>query len=147
MQTTSNTTHDAFAKYSDDAVRLKTLTLSTGDDFNLHDFANRHYATQRVNLSEDRPIPRKTRISFELHPSLVLLDGLMKEVWNDDSTTAVSLQDEDEDVIMNDDSTTAGSLQDEGDDEDEDDIMDIISLLEIRDGLIQIAATMIRLEL
>ena len=81
MQTTSNTTHDAFAKYSDDAVRLKTLTLSTGDDFNLHDFANRHYATQRVNLSEDRPIARKTRISFELHPSLVLLDGLMEE-WN-----------------------------------------------------------------
>ena len=52
---------------------------------------------------------------------------------------------------MNDDSTTAVSLQDEGDDEDEDkdkdDIMDNISLLEIREGLIQIAATKIRLEL
>ena len=61
MQTTSTTTtHGAFAKYSNDAVRLKTLTLSTGDDFNLHDFANRHYATQRVNLSEDHPIARKT---------------------------------------------------------------------------------------
>ena len=134
MQTTSNTTHDAFAKYSNDTVRLKTPTLSTGDDFNLHDFANRHYATQRVNLSEDRPIVRKTRISFELHLSLVLLDGLMEEVWNDDTTATVLLQDEDEDVIMNDDSTTAVSLQDEGDDEDEDHIMDIISLLEIREG-------------
>ena len=134
MQTTpTTTTHDAFAKYSDDAMPENSHIIP-GDDFNLHDFANRHYATQRVNLSEDRPIVRKTRISFELHLSLVLLDGLMEEVWNDDTTATVLLQDEDEDVIMNDDSTTAVSLQDEGDDEDEDHIMDIISLLEIREG-------------
>ena len=43
---------DAFSKYSNDAIRLKTILLK-GDTFDLHEFAGRNYTStvQKMNLS------------------------------------------------------------------------------------------------
>mmetsp|Transcript_11981 Transcript_11981/g.25918 ORF Transcript_11981/g.25918 Transcript_11981/m.25918 type:complete len:146 (+) Transcript_11981:1-438(+) len=80
---------DAFSKYSDDATRLRALLLvDDEEEFDLRDFAARHYGTGRaanidikddINSSrecnpQDDGCRRKTRISFEVHPSLILDD-------------------------------------------------------------------------
>ena len=91
MQATSTTSApqaDAFSKYSNDAIRLKTILLKD-DTFDLHGFAGRNYTStvQKMNLStvdtskasnpqDDVEPPRKTRISFEAHPSLIMEDIL-----------------------------------------------------------------------
>ena len=93
MQATSTTSApqaqaDAFSKYSNDAIRLKTILLKD-DTFDLHEFASRNYTStvQKMNLStvdtskasnpqDDVEPPRKTRISFEAHPSLIMEDIL-----------------------------------------------------------------------
>ena len=79
---------DAFSKYSNDAIRLKTILLKD-DTFDLHEFAGKNYTStvQKMNLStvdtskasnpqDDVESPRKTRISFEAHPSLIMEDIL-----------------------------------------------------------------------
>eukprot|EP00581_Thalassiosira_minuscula_P009622 CAMPEP_0183708716 /NCGR_PEP_ID=MMETSP0737-20130205/4937_1 /TAXON_ID=385413 /ORGANISM="Thalassiosira miniscula, Strain CCMP1093" /LENGTH=95 /DNA_ID=CAMNT_0025936631 /DNA_START=1033 /DNA_END=1320 /DNA_ORIENTATION=- len=55
--------NDAFLYYSNDDIRMKTLKLEE--------------VPETVGAIEIR-VPRKTRISFELHPS-VLLEDLMEE--------------------------------------------------------------------
>eukprot|EP01083_Nonionella_stella_P073269 197981_1 len=57
--------NDAFSYYSSDQVRIQTLMLSTGR------VTNRQEQQQQQQHQE-----RKTRISFELHPSLILEDLL-----------------------------------------------------------------------
>jgi hypothetical protein len=83
---------DAFSKYTNDATRLQTLLLKD-DNFNLNEFATKHYTTPHVNISSTDPtsvdcnpqdqdtirVKRKTRISWELHPSLIL-DEMMTEM-------------------------------------------------------------------
>lgn len=98
---------DAFQKYSNDVTRLKKLLLKEDDDeFDVHDFARRHYVTDAaVNLAgssrevptrlegsaidqdqggkEEQVADRKTRISFELHPAL-LMDEILADVYGPD---------------------------------------------------------------
>ena len=83
---------DAFSKYTNDATRLQTLLLKD-DNFDLNEFATKHYVTQHVNVSSTDPtsvdcnpqdqdtirVKRKTRISWELHPSLIL-DEMMTDM-------------------------------------------------------------------
>ena len=90
---------DAFAKYSDDGVRLKKILLKD-DAFDLQDFANRHYTTaEKMNLrsaninNTSNPQDRKTRISFEAHPSLIIDDDMLETLQYDCS---IDLQDEDD---------------------------------------------------
>ena len=88
---------DGFTKYTNDATRLQSLLLCTGD-FNLQSFANKHYATQMKNLSDatpqsraasnpqdddGAPSVRKTHISFELHPS-IFMEELLEELYPDE---------------------------------------------------------------
>ena len=87
---------DAFAKYSNDVIRLKTILLKD-DGFDLQEFASRNYTTaEKMNLSSNnaasKSSPRKTRISFEAHPSLIIDD--MLETLQDDGN--IDLQDEDD---------------------------------------------------
>jgi len=84
---------DAFSKYTNDATRLQTLLLKDDDNFDLNEFASRHFITQHVNISSTDPtsvdcnpqdqdtirVKRKTRISWELHPSLIL-DEMMTDM-------------------------------------------------------------------
>ena len=63
--------HDAFSYYSNDQIRMKTLTLAADRSNN-------------TNQEEPKAQPqqhqeRKTRISFELHPSLILDEWLQHE--------------------------------------------------------------------
>ncbi len=86
---------DMFAKYSSNLVRLKTLLFlgdNEGDEDNLDYLGSLndvlrnasisdHAAWARNNegnnshpITQQRVLERKTRISFELHPSLLLYD-------------------------------------------------------------------------
>merc|ERR1719401_1388970 len=80
---------DAFSKYSNDTTRLRTLLCREEDDsFDVTRFAKRHYVIvhsegsaskrPRSSPSDDVRI-RKTKISFELHPSLIL-DEVLQEL-------------------------------------------------------------------
>ena len=61
---------DAFLRYSNDEVRMQTLMMST--------------ATRRdTQQTEAQVVDRKTRISFELHPSLIMED-MLRELGDDD---------------------------------------------------------------
>eukprot|EP00584_Thalassiosira_punctigera_P009288 CAMPEP_0172536924 /NCGR_PEP_ID=MMETSP1067-20121228/8636_1 /TAXON_ID=265564 ORGANISM="Thalassiosira punctigera, Strain Tpunct2005C2" /NCGR_SAMPLE_ID=MMETSP1067 /ASSEMBLY_ACC=CAM_ASM_000444 /LENGTH=145 /DNA_ID=CAMNT_0013322111 /DNA_START=98 /DNA_END=535 /DNA_ORIENTATION=+ len=62
---------DAFLYYSNDEVRMKTLRLS--DEASI---------AASANAESSRP-ERRTRLSFELHPSLIL-DDMMDELLNDE---------------------------------------------------------------
>ncbi len=95
---TPTSSPDLFSKYSDDSTRLKKLLLKDDDDeFDLEEFAGRHYVTSgAVNVSrsaspsdgqsqgqvnssrecnpQDDACARKTRLMYEVHPSLLLDD-------------------------------------------------------------------------
>ena len=99
---------DAFSKYSNDAIRLKTILLK-GHTFDLHEFAGRNYTStvQKMNLSivntskasnpqDDVEPPRKTRISFEAHPTLIMEDIL--DDIDIDLDTNGSVMDDDQDA-------------------------------------------------
>ena len=106
---------DAFSKYTNDATRLQTLLLKD-DNFNLNEFATKHYTTQHVNISSTDPttadcnpqdqdtirVTRKTRISWELHPSLIL-DEMMTEMPDMDVLAASNNAMIEDDNIVNDD--------------------------------------------
>ena len=62
--------HDAFSHYSNDVTRMNTLLMKE---------VPKSQRQQRVIPQE-----RKTRISFEVHPSLILEDLLFDEVVGDD---------------------------------------------------------------
>jgi len=95
-QYSTNTRDDAFSKYTNDATRLQTL-LFKDDNFNLNEFATKHYTTQHVNISSTDPtsvdcnpqdqdtirVQRKTRISWELHPSLIM-ESILDEMTDTD---------------------------------------------------------------
>lgn len=107
-----STGQDAFAYYSNDAARLKALLLKNDvDDFDLRGFMNRNFGTGQVNDKvcstqqdegdsnkqcnpQDDACKRKTRISFELHPTL-LLDDLLNTAEDDED-----LDDDDDDDIL-----------------------------------------------
>jgi len=103
-QDESKSKFDAFQYYSSDLLRLKTLLLSHDDDDDdelnalaavngalrsagLSDIAADHHVSNREDASKRRRgngsqsikqkesgTPRKTRLSWELHPSLLLHD-------------------------------------------------------------------------
>lgn len=121
MTTAPNQKEDAFSKYSNDATRLRRLLLkdddsgSSGKDpsFNLRDFAQRNYVSTSTQMKlsskdpqDDIVNPRKTRISFEVHPSLIM-DDMLEDLYNMED-----MLDEDED--------------------DADDMMDLLSFLGTR---------------
>ena len=93
---------DAFAKYSNDGVRLKRILLKD-DNFDLQDFASRHFITaEKMNLATNNndtssPQDRKTRISFEAHPSLIIDE--MLETLQDNGNIDIEHQD-DEDMDL-----------------------------------------------
>ncbi|KAL7549223.1 hypothetical protein ACHAWF_012495 [Thalassiosira exigua] len=72
---------DPFLYYSDDHVRMKTLKLE--DD---------RVTDGKGEKENAKPIERKTRISFELHPSLIMEDMLEElEGCNDDYDELMAL--------------------------------------------------------
>lgn len=71
--TTKSERGNAFLRYSNDEVRMQTLMISTTT------------TTQRDTYQpEAQVVERKTRISFELHPSLIVEDMLHELGDNDD---------------------------------------------------------------
>lgn len=62
--------HDAFLHYSNDSVRMRALKMQD---------ANVERAAADCLQSKPRNQERKTRLSFELHPSLIL-DDLLDEM-------------------------------------------------------------------
>lgn len=73
---------DRFLRYSNDEVRLRTLQLGDAPDANSDDDSARR-----------KPIRRKSRISFELHPSAMLEDELMDQLWGGDDDSLGSIKD------------------------------------------------------
>ena len=69
MKTACKQSDDAFLYYSNDDIRLKTLKLQEVDD------------TAATTTSRRE---RKTRISFEIDPLLVLGDDLLDELFDDE---------------------------------------------------------------
>eukprot|EP00584_Thalassiosira_punctigera_P000714 CAMPEP_0172530010 /NCGR_PEP_ID=MMETSP1067-20121228/3900_1 /TAXON_ID=265564 ORGANISM="Thalassiosira punctigera, Strain Tpunct2005C2" /NCGR_SAMPLE_ID=MMETSP1067 /ASSEMBLY_ACC=CAM_ASM_000444 /LENGTH=149 /DNA_ID=CAMNT_0013314153 /DNA_START=99 /DNA_END=548 /DNA_ORIENTATION=+ len=65
---------DAFLYYSDDQIRMKALKLEE----------NQAASTERGS----NQFERKTRLSFELHPSLILGD-MMDELLNEDESNDI----------------------------------------------------------
>ena len=111
ITTAQNQKEDAFSKYSNDATRLRRLLLkdddssSSGKDpsFNLRDFAQRNYVSTstQMKLSSEDPQddivnPRKTRISFEVHPSLIM-DNMLEDLYNMGDMLD---EDEDDDIML-----------------------------------------------
>ena len=113
---------DAFSKYSNDTTRIRTLLLKNDDEeFDMQAFATKHYVstTTQMNLlskttpttanassvsdSDDQEVPsvpRKTRISYELHPSLIM-DDMLEDLWatvGGEGTSAQEVDDEDVDM-------------------------------------------------
>ena len=116
-------TIDGFTKYTNDATRLQSLLLCTGD-FNLQAFAthmkNLSDATPQSRVASNpqdddgAPSVRKTRISFELHSSIFMEESL-EELYPDEYNTN-ELDDE--------------ALLQGGEDMEEEEDYDIISLVE-----------------
>ena len=121
MTTAQHQKEDAFSKYSNDETRLRRLLLkdddsdsgSSGKDpsFNLRDFAQRNYVSTSTQMKlsskdpqDDTVNPRKTRISFEVHPSLIM-DDMLEDLYN---------------------------MEDMLDEDDDDDMLDLLSFLGTR---------------
>ena len=78
---------DSFLYYSNDKIRMRELRLqdieydSSGDDSSDDGSFSSSLSNQEQSMAT---CERKTRITFELHPSLVLED-LMKDLFDDES--------------------------------------------------------------
>ena len=72
-----NRNHDAFSYYSNNQVRIRTLTL-----------ADRSNNNQEETQPQQHHEERKTRISFELHPSLILEDLIVEGLFDGDEDDA-----------------------------------------------------------
>ena len=70
------TGHDAFLHYSNDEVRINTLMMRRDEGSS---GANHENETHQQQQPQQVDVERKTRISFELHPSLILED-----MWDED---------------------------------------------------------------
>ena len=93
---------DAFAYYSNDLARMKTLLMKDEDDVDVNvdgealpistnSFKWENASTKRNTSTNDnandikngsiqqQQATRKTRLSFELHPSLIMLDLMFSE--------------------------------------------------------------------
>jgi hypothetical protein len=73
---TNKNERDSFLHYSNDEVRIRTLMMSEEGDSNSSSSAE---AEENVVRPPAQPLERKTRISFELHPSLILDDMLLND--------------------------------------------------------------------
>lgn len=73
---------DAFSRYSNNIVRMKTLLLMDDgdDDVNLESYFSTTVLRARfgatINAQGNASTERKTRLSFEVHPTLLLWDDL-----------------------------------------------------------------------
>ena len=103
--TTKSERGDAFLRYSNDEVRMQTLMIST--------------TTQRDTYqpAEAQVVERKTRISFELHPSLIIED-MLHELGDDDDDDYDSGNDISSKYMF---SSFMQMLRELGDDDDDDD--------------------------
>ena len=74
---TNKNERDSFLHYSNDEVRIRTLMMSEGDSNS--NSSSSAEAEENVVRPPAQPQERKTRISFELHPSLILDDMLLND--------------------------------------------------------------------
>lgn len=99
---------DAFLRYSNDQVRMRTLMMSTATTTQGEEHTTTTHQAEQVE--------RKTRLSFELHPSLIIEDllqdldygdanGISDDVSFDDMILSL-LQGQEEDDLMNDEKFT-----------------------------------------
>ena len=75
LSTTSSTStkQDAFLRYSNDEFRMNALMLSSSN------------SSIKTQASPQQLVERKTRLSWELHPSLLIEDMLLGSDFNHDS--------------------------------------------------------------
>ena len=69
----TSTKQDSFLRYSNDEVRLKALMLPSSS------------SSIKSQASSQQRVERKTRLSWELHPSLLIEDMLLDAAFNHDS--------------------------------------------------------------
>ena len=90
---------DAFSKFSNTLVRMQQLLLLDDEDDDLSFLAPLNDALRSAGISAEPPKrrkivhERKTRLSFEVHPSL-LLDNLIDQDLSDD---AANVSDDEDD--------------------------------------------------
>eukprot|EP00984_Skeletonema_dohrnii_P024128 scaffold13221_cov123-Skeletonema_dohrnii-CCMP3373.AAC.5 len=75
---------DAFLYYSNDQVRMKELLLQDVEDDSSDDESPPTSVSSNQEQSTTSCV-RKTRITFELHPSLLLEDLMNDELFGDDT--------------------------------------------------------------
>ncbi len=92
---------DPFLYYSNDKIRMRELRLQDVENNSSDDGS---FSSSLSNQEQSTAIcERKTRITFELHPSLVLED-LMKELFDDDLDVSLHANEQDScavDGVMN----------------------------------------------
>lgn len=77
---TNKNKRDSFLHYSNDEVRIRTLMMSEGDsNSNSSSSSSAEAGEENIVRPPAQPQERKTRISFELHPSLILDDMLLND--------------------------------------------------------------------
>ena len=74
LSTASSTKQDAFLRYSNDEVRMNALMLSSSSS-----------SIKMQAPPQQRRVERKTRLSWELHPSLLIEDMLLDADFNHDN--------------------------------------------------------------
>jgi len=73
LSTASSTKQDAFLRYSSDEIRMNALMLSSSS------------SSIKIQASPQQRVERKTRLSWELHPSLLIEDMLLGSDFHHDS--------------------------------------------------------------
>jgi hypothetical protein len=82
LTTASSAKQDAFLRYSNDEVRMNALMLSSSSSI-------------KSQASSQQQVERKTRLSWELHPSVLLIeDMLLDAAFNhDNNEVGVDIED------------------------------------------------------
>ena len=94
--TCTTASDDAFLKYSSDEVRMKTLKMSEGTSS-----CTKSSLEKQAIATPKQQRERKTRISFELHPSLIMEDMIFEDdLDNDVDGEDINLEDLLQDVQM-----------------------------------------------
>lgn len=75
LSTASSAKQDAFLRYSNNEFRMNTLMLSSSSS----------RSSIKTQASSQQRVERKTRLSWELHPSLLIEDMLLDADFNHDS--------------------------------------------------------------
>ena len=87
---------DAFSKYSNDATRMRYLLFKDNEDEEI--VAYKDINCNNDSKPQDGASSRKTRISFELHPTLILEDLLPSDQVNAQNEGSLNDDDSDDDL-------------------------------------------------